>query len=90
MISYNTGSSTIYDIMKQKDQLQSFMAPSESVKKVKVRYSNPSPGLDRPWRFQEAEAPRFQDSRHMKVVSLSILRTGRLYPLGNIPDTPFC
>jgi len=31
-------------------------------------------------RFQEVEAPRFQDSRHMKVVRLSALRTGRLYP----------
>ena len=26
------------------------------------------------------EAPRFQDSRHMKVVGLSALRTSRLYP----------
>jgi len=34
----------------------------------------------RPWGFQEVEAPRFQDSRHMKVVRLSALRTGRLYP----------
>jgi len=30
--------------------------------------------------FQEFEAPRFQDYRHMKVVRLSVLRTGRLYP----------
>ena len=30
--------------------------------------------------FQEVEAPRFQDNRHMKVVRLSALRTGRLYP----------
>jgi hypothetical protein len=30
--------------------------------------------------FQEVEAPRFQDIRHMKVVILSALRTGRLYP----------
>jgi hypothetical protein len=30
--------------------------------------------------FQEDETPRFQDSRHMKVVRLSALRTGRLYP----------
>jgi len=30
--------------------------------------------------FQEAEAPSFQDNRHMKVVRLSVLRTGRLYP----------
>ena len=26
----------------------------------------------------------------MKVVRLSVLRTGRLYPLGNIPGTHFC
>jgi len=34
------------------------------------------------WRGPEGsvEAPRFQDSRHMKVVRLSTLRTGRLYP----------
>ena len=29
--------------------------------------------------FQEVEAPRFHDNRHMKVVRLSALRTGRLY-----------
>jgi hypothetical protein len=40
--------------------------------------------------FQEFEAPRFQDSRHMKVGSLSVLRTGRLYPQANIPSTHFC
>jgi hypothetical protein len=37
-------------------------------------------GLDRPWGFQEVEAPRFQDNQHIKVVRLSALRTGRLYP----------
>ena len=36
--------------------------------------------LDRPWGFQEVEAPRFQDNRHMKVVRLSAIRTGRLFP----------
>ena len=30
--------------------------------------------------LQEVEAPRFQDNLHMKVVRLSALRTGRLYP----------
>ena len=38
----------------------------------------PFTGVARPWGFQEVEAPRFQDSRHMKVVRLSALRTGRL------------
>jgi len=42
--------------------------------------SNPITGLDRPWEFLEFEARRLQDSRHMKVVRLSALRTGRLYP----------
>ena len=40
--------------------------------------------------LQEVEAPRFQDNLHMKVVRLSALRTGRLYPPGNIPGTHLC
>ena len=36
------------------------------------------------------EAPRFQGNRQMKVVRLSALRTGRLYPPGYIPVTHFC
>jgi hypothetical protein len=36
--------------------------------------------------FQEVEASRFQDSRHMKVVRLSALRTSCLYH----PGTHFC
>jgi len=40
----------------------------------KWRYSNPITGLDRPWGFQEGEAPRFHYNRHMKVVGLSALR----------------
>jgi hypothetical protein len=34
--------------------------------------------------------PEFPDSRHMKVVRLSALRTGRLYPLGDSPGTHLC
>jgi hypothetical protein len=40
--------------------------------------SNPITGLDRPQELQEVEAPIFQDNRHMKLVRLSVLRTGRL------------
>jgi len=36
--------------------------------------------LHSPWWFQKVEAPRFQAIRRMKVVRLSTLRTGRLYP----------
>ena len=42
--------------------------------------SNTCTALDRPSGFQVIEALRFQDNWHMKVVRLSALRTGRLYP----------
>ena len=35
---------------------------------------------DRPWGYQQVEAPRFQDNRHMKMVRLLALRTGHLLP----------
>jgi len=44
----------------------------------------------RPRGFQQVEAPTFPDSRHVKVVRLSALRTGRLSPPGIIPGTHFC
>ena len=50
----------------------------------------PVTDLNRLRGFQEVEASRFQDSRHMKVVRLSALRTGRLYSPGSIPGTHFC
>ena len=46
-------------------------------------------GLERSRVYQEVEVPRFHDSRHMKVVRLSALRTGRFHPRGNIPGTHF-
>jgi len=46
--------------------------------------------MDRLCGIQEGEAPRFQDSRHMKVVRLSALRAGRLYAPENIPGIHFC
>ena len=46
--------------------------------------------MDRPCGLQEAEAPRYQANWYMRVVRLWALRTSRLYPPGNIPDTHFC
>jgi hypothetical protein len=43
-----------------------------------------SPGGSR-----SSRPPRFQDNQHMKVVRLSVLPTGRLYPPENIPVTHF-
>jgi hypothetical protein len=37
-------------------------------------------GLDRPKGFQKAEAHKFEENRHIKVVRFSSLRTGRIYP----------
>ena len=42
--------------------------------------SFPATGLDSPLGFQKVEAQEFLDSRHMKVVRLSALNTGRLNP----------
>jgi hypothetical protein len=40
--------------------------------------------------YYEVEDARFQDIWHMKVVRLSAIGTGRLYPPGNISCTHFC
>jgi hypothetical protein len=40
--------------------------------------------------LQEVKALRFQDNRHVKVVRLSVLHTGRLYSSVDNPDTHFC
>jgi hypothetical protein len=45
-----------------------------------IKKSFPTTGLDRPLGFQEVEAPEFLDNQHTKVVRLSALSTGRLYP----------
>jgi hypothetical protein len=45
----------------------------------------------RPWGFQQVEAPRFRDKLlHEGGKVLSVLRTSRNYPPGNIPGTYFC
>jgi hypothetical protein len=46
--------------------------------------------LHRLWVFQEVEARRFQDNRHIKEIRLSALLTDRLYLSGNIPGTHIC
>ena len=58
--------------------------------KVKKRQSNHCTAPDRPRGLQEFQSLRFQENRHMKVVRLSALRTGRLYTTANIPGTHFC
>jgi hypothetical protein len=43
-------------------------------------FSFPATGLERPLGLQKAEAPEFLNNQHMKVVRLSALCTGCLYP----------
>jgi hypothetical protein len=50
---------------------------ARKIKNKKVKQS-----LYRPWGLQEVEARRFHDSQHMKVVRLSALGTGHIYPPG--------
>jgi hypothetical protein len=57
---------------------------------LKHPVSDPQTGLDRPVELQDVEATRFQDDRHMKVIRFSDQRTGRLYPLGDIPGAHLC
>ena len=45
---------------------------------ILVDKSFPATGLDMPLGLQEVEAPEFLYSRHVKVVSLSALRTGNI------------
>jgi hypothetical protein len=52
---------------------------------VKVKQS-----LDRPWGIQTPEVPRSPDNRHMKMVRLSALSTGRFYPPRDTPGPNFC
>jgi hypothetical protein len=59
------------------------------VRLVLLEKSNPITGLERPWGFQEFEAPKFRDSRHVKVVRLSALRRPHLPPR-NVPGINFC
>ena len=44
----------------------------------------------RPRVFQEVEALRFRDKRHMNAGRLSAVRTSSDYQPGNIPGSHFC
>jgi len=76
-----------YKIWCSHNLLSYFNKTFLSINPVKVKVNQ---SLYRPWGLQLVETPRFSDSRHMKVVRLSALRTGRLHPAGNIPGTHMC
>jgi hypothetical protein len=47
-------------------------------------------GLDGPCGIQQVQVPRFHHEWHIKVVRLTALCTGCLYPQGNVPGTHSC
>jgi hypothetical protein len=49
--------------------------------------ANPIQDWTGPRRFR---LPELIDTQHLKVAWLSALRTDRLYPSGDIPDSHFC
>jgi len=57
---------------------------------VTLTHGKVKKSLYRPLGFQKVDACRFQDNQCMKVVRLSALCTGRLYPPGSITCTHFC
>ena len=50
----------------------------------------PVPAWTGPEDSRRLRLPEVVGKQHMKVVSLSTLRTGRLYTPGNLPGTNFC
>jgi hypothetical protein len=84
-ISYNKCHFMIYVLCHSETVIMGMCSLSLSCRDgncgvCRISTSNPITGLDRPLGFQKVEAPRFLDNRHMKVVRLSALSTGRRYP----------
>jgi hypothetical protein len=72
------GKFTIWTIKKMKTNMNSGHSSGALWTCSEVKQTHYRTG--RPWGFQEVEVPRFKNNRHMKVVRLSALCTGRLYP----------
>jgi len=70
---------------------RTFFRPScADVKKMQRTHAIPLQVWTGPEGSRRLRFPDTIDSRYMKVVRLSALRTGRLYTPGNIPGTHFC
>ena len=70
------------ELLARSSKLPSSVSPvKENLFLYRLRCAPMAPGG---WGF------RTLGSRHIKVARLSVLRTGRIYPPGKIPGTPFC
>jgi len=92
-----SGESTIITVMGIKSNLDLFVGSVNMERQCGQRYKKQSRGKVIPllawtspegsWRLRIQEV---QDSRYMKVVRLSALYTGRLYPPEDTTGTHFC
>jgi hypothetical protein len=73
------------DRMREIKKLVSQPRFEQEIPGVQVTVSDNLIGVDKG--KANPEGPRFPDNRHMKVVRLSALRTGHLYPPENISGT---
>jgi len=74
MICFSNSSSTFVVICFYLRSFENFFWSKKKCKAIPLQDWTGPEGC------QEVEAPRFQDNRHMKVVMLSALHTGHLYP----------
>ena len=56
---------------------------------ILLEMNYPITGLKRPFGFRRLRLPELLENQHMKVVRLSVLCTGHLYPQGDTPG-PQC
>jgi len=54
------------------------------------RASSSYTGLEKPWGHLRLRVPDFPENQYMKVVRLSAVCTGRLYPPWDTPGTHYC
>jgi hypothetical protein len=69
-----------FESLKEVMSLRRSLSLSSKRKVIKKGKAFPLQAWTGPWGFQEFKAPEFLENRHLKVVRLSALRTGRIYP----------
>jgi hypothetical protein len=82
--------STYHSINAPYSFTHSFIHSFIHLKRYTVTEAIPLQAWTVPEDSRRLKLPDFKTNGHMKVVRLSVLRTGRLYSPENIPGTQFC